>query len=130
MSCSQTVAIVAVAVLCGCHKDTPLPATSTEAEPLRWLNHADVAADFTERVEHQHDTRFLSVYALNTPGAFGLDDIADVRQLIQRHGERHIDGTTDVIASAEHQRLLRNASEYVKQYNLLLLHYLRDHPDA
>jgi hypothetical protein len=52
-----------------------------------------------------------------------------MRQYIQRHGERHIEGTTDIITSTEQQRLLRKASEYAKAYNTLLLRYLRDHPE-
>jgi hypothetical protein len=129
MACSPTVALALAVVLSSCHRGASLPETSPEAEQLRWLDQADVVADFTERVERQHDLRFLSVYALTTPTAFGLDESPEVRQLIQRHGERHIEGTTDIITSAEHRRLLAKASDYVKQYNALLLHFLREHPN-
>ena len=106
-------AIVAAAfILFGCHHDAPLPETSPDAEPLRWLDHADVVADFTEHVEHQRDTRFVSVFAFSPAGALGLDDTPEMRQLVQRHGERHIEGTTDIITerraaafAAEGQRL-------------------------
>src|SRR5438094_8997641 len=106
MSRALSVAIVVTLILCSCHKDAPLPETSRDAEPLRWLDHADVIADFTERVERQHDLRFASVYALSTAGAIGLDETSDVKPLLQRYGERHIEGTPDVISSSEQQRLL------------------------
>ncbi len=125
--------MIAVAValsLCGCHKDKPFPETSAEAEPLRWLDHADVVADFAGRVEHEHDTRFVSMYALSTASAVGLDDTAEMQQLVHQHGERHIEGTTDIITSGEQQRLLWKAHDYVKKYNILLLHYLRGHPNT
>lgn len=80
---SHTVALLASAIVCGCHKEAPLPASSADAQPLRWLDHADVAADFAEHIEQHHDTRFVSVYAFSTPSAFGLDGTADIRQLIQ-----------------------------------------------
>jgi hypothetical protein len=130
MSRVLPVIIAAALILSGCHRNPPLPKTSADAEPLRWLDHADVVADFTERVEHQHDMRFVSVYALSASGALGLDDTPEVRQLIQRHGERHIEGTTDIISSAEQMRLLHKAGDYVKQYNVLLLRYLRGHPNT
>ena len=35
-----------------------IPPTSPEAELLHWLDHANVALDFRQHVEQQHDTRF------------------------------------------------------------------------
>src|SRR5207237_4034952 len=122
--------IAVMLILCSCHKDTPLPQSSADAERLRWLDHADVIADFTERVERQNDTRFVSVFAFNTASAVGLDDTLEMRKLVQQHGERHLEGTTDIISSAEQQRLLHKAGDYVKQYNSLLLHYLHRHPNT
>jgi hypothetical protein len=116
-------------VLCSCHSRRSLPDTSPEAEPLRWLDHADVIADFTERVEHQHDYRFVSVFAFSRTGALGLRETPEVKELLRRYGERHLDGATDVITSAEQQRLSHAASDYAKQYNILLLHYFREHPN-
>ena len=60
----------------------------------------------------------------------GLEETPEVKQLLERYGERHIEGTTDIIRSAEQQRLLQKASDYVKRYNILLLRYLRGHPNA
>lgn len=130
MSRAHAVAVIGAAILCGCHHGAPLPATSRDAEQLRWLDQADAATDFKEQVEHQRDTRFVSVYALSTASAVGLDDTPEIQRLVQQHGERHIEGTTDIISSAEQQRLLHRAREYVRQYNLLLLQYLRDHPNT
>ena len=127
---SHAVIVAAAFILFGCHRDAALPETSPDAEPLRWLDHADVVADFTEHVEHQHDTRFVSVFAFGAAGAVGLDDTPEVRQLLQRHGERHIEGTTDIITSVEQQRLLQKARDYVGKYNVLLLHFLRGHPNT
>ncbi len=129
MSRSQAVSLAVILMLSACTRRASLPPTSADAAQLRWLEHADVAADFRERVEHQHDMRFVSVYAFSTPTAFGLDDTTEVQQFIQQHGERHIEGTTDIITSTEQQRLLRKAYEYTKHYNTLLLRYLRDHPN-
>jgi hypothetical protein len=117
-------------ILIACHSEAILPETSSDAKPLRWLDHADVAADFTEHVERQHDTRFVSVFAFSIAGAVGLPDTPGLRYLVQRHGERHIEGTTDIITSAEQQHLLHKARDYARQYNLLLLHYLRGQPNT
>jgi hypothetical protein len=130
MSGSHVAAVVVMLIVCGCHREARLPETSSDAEPLRWLDHADVVADFTQRVEHHHDTRFVSLYALSTLSAYGLEDTPEVRQLIKQYGDRYIEGTTDIITSAEQQRLLHKARDYVKRYNVLLLHYLHDHPNT
>jgi len=123
-------AVAMALILPACRRTPPFPETSAEAEQLRWLDHADVIADFTNRIERQHDLRFASVYAFSTAGALGLAETPEVKQLLQKHGERHIEGTTDIVTSAEHRRLLLKASDYVKQYNILLLHYFREHPNA
>ena len=122
------IVVVLAASACG-PASNRMPHTSAEAEQLRWLDRADAAADFREHVERQRDTRFVAVYGFSTPGAFGLDDSPEVRQFIKRHGERMIQGTTDIITSSEHLRLRTKAHEYVKQYNAFLLRYLREHPN-
>ena|SRR5437016_4240008 len=130
MTRALTTAVVIALILPACRRTAPFPETSAEAEQLRWLDNTDVIADFAERVEHQHDLRFASVYAFSTAGAIGLAETPEVKQLLQKHGERHIEGTTDIITSAEHRRLLQKASDYVKRYNILLLYYFREHPNA
>ena len=122
--------VVAALAASACGPSSPaIPETSAEAEQFRWLEHADPAADVRDHIERQRDTRFVAVYGFSTPGAFGLDDSPEVRQLIQRHGERTLEGTTDIISSREHLRLRSKAHDYVKQYNEHLLRYLREHPD-
>jgi hypothetical protein len=39
-------------------------------------------------------------------------------------------GVADGITCAEQKRILYKASDYAKQYNILLLHYLREHPNT
>jgi hypothetical protein len=39
-------------------------------------------------------------------------------------------GVADGITCAEQERILYKASDYAKQYNILLLHYLREHPNT
>ena len=122
---------VAVAVIvAGCERSPQLPYTSAEAERLRWLDQTDVQADFRDHVERQHDTRFVSVYALSFAGEFGIPDTPETQELTRKHGSWYIPGTTDVISSSEHLRLRRKASEYAHEYNSLLLRYLRDHPNT
>jgi hypothetical protein len=130
MSRSHVATLALALLFAGCHHEATIPETSADAEPLRWLDHADAIADFIDHVERQHDLRFASVYAFSASGAIGLDETREVKQLLQRYGERHIEGTTDIITSAEQRRLLQKASDYVKQYNILLLRYLREHPNA
>jgi hypothetical protein len=122
------IAVVAtILFVVGClHEVTP--STSPEAERLRWLDHADVASDFRQHVEQQHDTRFLSVYGLSFATEFpGLQDTAAARRLVREHGSRRIQGTTDIISSSEQQRLLHSAFEYAKRYNSMLDAYLAAH---
>jgi hypothetical protein len=111
------------------YRGSTIAETSPDADKLRWLDKADVIADFKEHVEQQRDTRFVSMFAFSTADAIGLDDTPEVQRLVQRHGERHLEGTGDVISSAEQQRLQAKAGIYVHQYNILLLRYLREHPD-
>jgi hypothetical protein len=124
------VAVVIALATAACHRSARIPATSPDADALRWLDQADVSADFRDHVERQHDTRFISVYALSFTGEFGVPETPKTQELTRKHASRHIAGTTDVITSLEQQRLLRKASEYAHTYNTLLLDYLRDHPDT
>ena len=126
----RVVSFVVALTASACGPTPPsLPKTSPEATQLQWLDHADPAADFREHVERRHDRRFVAVYGFSTPSVFGLDDSPEVRQLVQRYGERTIQGTSDIITSSEHRRLRSKAHEYAKQYNAFLLRYLREHPN-
>src|SRR4051812_15868488 len=126
----QFVSLVACVATVACHKPAEMPKTSPEAEKLRWLDQADVSADFGDHVKRQHDTRFISVYGFSFLGEFGIPETPETQELTRKHGSRHIEGTTDVFTSTQHQRLVSKASDYARQYNALLLAYLRDHPDT
>ena len=126
----RVISIVAALATAACGPASPpIPQSSAEAEQLRWLEHADAAADFRQHVERQRDMRFVAVYGFSTPTVFGLEDSAEVRQLVERHGERALEGPTDIITSRDHLRLRGKAQDYVKQYNGFLLRYLREHPN-
>ena len=90
---------------------------------LRWLDTADVHADVQRHVIGEHDTRFVAVYGfvLVLPGT---DDRRDAA-LIREHSYRAIEGTSDYILSSEHRRLIDKARDYARQYNSMLLSYLR-----
>jgi len=102
-----------------------IPPTSPEAELLHWLDHANVALDFRQHVEQQHDTRFSPSTGLSFTTEFpGLQDTAASRRLVREHGSRRIQGTTDIISSSEQQRLRHSAFEYARRYNSMLVAYL------
>jgi hypothetical protein len=126
----RMLACAAVLTVAACHRSAQIPYTSAEAEQLRWLDQADVQADFRDHIERLYDTRFVSVYAFSFAGEFGIEDTPEARALTSKHGSRHIDGTTDLVTSSEHERLLGKAREYAHQYNSIMLSYLRDHPST
>jgi hypothetical protein len=98
---------------------------------LRWLEHANPAADFERQVVQQHDTRFMSVYGLSFSTEFpGLPDTPAAHRLVEKYGKHHVEGTTDVISGVEYHRLLDKAFDYAKRYNMLLLRYLNSHKNT
>jgi hypothetical protein len=101
------------------------PDTCAEAEVLRWVEKADVIADFRQHVERDHDSRFLSVFGLSFATEFpGVGDTPEMQQLVQQHGSRRISGTTDALSCMEQQRLLDEVFHYASRYNSMLLGYL------
>jgi hypothetical protein len=119
-----TIAVFAV-MTSACRHSEMMPETSPEAEQLRWVEHADVVADFRQHVEREHDTRFLSQFGLSFATEFpGLTETPETQQLVRQHGSRRIEGTTDVISSSEQLRLKDEASFYATRYNAMLLGYL------
>jgi hypothetical protein len=125
------IALIAVGVLGGwvlCRWDTlrsSPPDTCPEAEVLRWVEKADVIADFRQHVERDHDMRFLSVFGLSFATEFpGLEDTPDLQRLVQQHGSRRIEGTTDALSCMEQHRLLDQVFHYAARYNSMLLGYL------
>jgi hypothetical protein len=75
------------------------PDACTEADKLRWVEHANLQEDFRQHVEREHDMRFLSVFGLSFSSEFpGLQDTPEMQRLVQEHGSRRIEGTTDIIS--------------------------------
>ena len=102
-----------------------MPETSPESEKLRWVQHADVIADFRQHVEREHDTRFLSRYGLSFASEFfGLTETPEIQQLIQKHGSRRLQAGDDIITSAEQMQLQGEIGEYGTRYNSMLIGYL------
>jgi hypothetical protein len=99
--------------------------TSPESEKLRWVQRADVVADFRQHVEREHDTRFLTRYGLSFASEFfGLTETPEIQQLIQRHGSRRLEAGGDIITSAEQRQLQDQIGIYGTRYNSMLLGYL------
>jgi len=102
-----------------------MPATSSESAKLRWVQHADVVADFRQHVERDHDTRFLTRYGLSFASEFfGLTETPEIRQLVQKHGSRRLEAGDDIITSAEQRDLQQRIGVYGTRYNSMLLGYL------
>ena len=94
------------------------------AEELRWLDHADVKADFHRTVEEKHNTRFLAVRGIGRmiPGS----DYGRPLGFVERYGYRDIEGTSDV-GDQEHAQLCRKALVSAERYNEMLTNYLAFH---
>ena len=103
-----------------------IPATSLESEKLRWVEHADVVADFRQHVVQEHDMRFVSQYGLGFGSEFpGLSDTPETQRLLREHGSRRLESGSDIITSYEQERLQSEISTYATRYNCLLLGYLK-----
>jgi hypothetical protein len=99
--------------------------TCAEAEILRWVEKADVIADFRQHVARDHDARFLSVFGLSLSTQFpGLPDTPEMQRLVHENGSRRIEGTTDELSCMEQHRLLDEIFHYSARYNSMLLGYL------
>lgn len=134
----KTFAIIAVVVLIlvgtfagwvfgrwSAFRSPSIPTTSPESEKLRWVQHADVVADFRQHVEREHDTRFLSRFGLSFASEFfGLTESPEIQQLVQKHGSRRLEAGDDIITSAEQMDLQQQIGIYGTRYNSMLLGYL------
>ena len=135
----KTLGIVGLVVLTGlvgfaagwavCRLDvfppSAIPATSSQSEKLRWIQHTDVVADFRQRVEQDHDTRFVTRYGLSFASEFfGLPETPEIKELVQKHGSRRLEAGDDIITSAKQQRLQEQIGDYGARYNNMLLGYL------
>jgi hypothetical protein len=124
----QRVVVIAVLALVGCHRSSRIADTCSEAAPIRWVEHANVQEDFRQRVERDHDMRFLSIFGLSFSSEFpGLQDTPEIQRLLQRYGSRRIEGTTDQVSCNEQNLLLEQVFHYAMRYNSMLLGYLECH---
>ena len=124
----QRVVVIAVIALVGCHRSSRIPDTCPEADPIRWVEHANVQQDFRDRVERDHDMRFLSIFGLSFSSEFpGLQDTPEIQRLLQQYGSRRIEGTTDQVSCNEQNLLLEQVFHCVMRYNSMLLGYLECH---
>lgn len=75
-----------------------------------------------ERNLATNDHRLIGLYGfvLYCPGAEDLP-----RDRIERYGIRPINGTSDCILGAEHQRLIQSATDYATRYNKALIQRFR-----
>ena len=121
----QRAAVIALFALVSCQRSPKIPDTCAEADKLRWVEHANLQEDFRQHVEREHDMRFLSVFGLSFATEFpGLQDTPEMQRLIQEHGSRRIEGTTDIISCVEQQQFLEQVFHYAMRYNSILLGYL------
>ena len=124
----QRVLVIAVIALVGCHRSSRIPDTCPEADPIRWVAHANVQQDFRDRVERGHDMRFLSIFGLSFSSEFPvLQDTPEIQRLLQQPGSRRIEGTTDQVRCNEQNLLLEQVFHYAMRYNSMLLGYLECH---
>ena len=68
------------------------------------------------------DTRFVGIYGF-TCTAPGVQE--SELNLLRIHGVKCLAGTSDLIESREHLRLIRKARDYAERYNLTLIERLR-----
>ena len=116
--------MITVMALVSCQRSSTIPNTCEEAEKLRWVEHATCQEDFRQHVEREQDMRFLSVVGLSFSTEFpGLQDTPEMQRLVQEHGSRRIEGTTDVISCTDQRQLLDQIFQYVKCYNSMILGY-------
>ena len=123
----QRVVVIAVIALVGCHRSSRIPDTCPEADAIRWIEHANVQQDFRDRVERDHDMRFLSIFGLSFSSDPGLQDTPEIQRLLQQYGSRRIEGTIDEVSCNEQNLLLEQVFHYAMRYNSMLLGYLECH---
>jgi hypothetical protein len=117
-------AMIAIIAVVSCQRSPKIPDTCTEADKLRWVEHANLQEDFRQHVEREHDMRFLSVFGLSFATEFpGLQDTPEMQRLVQEHGSRRIEGTSDIISCIEQHQLLDQVFQYATRYNSMILGY-------
>ena len=98
----------------------PTPLTSQLRETLSHVSLETPVVDL-DRYLALGDKRFVCVRGY-TSIAPGVDDASD---LTERYGMRCLDGTSDGIESAEHEKLMASAYRYARMYNAELIRRIR-----
>lgn len=97
--------------------------TLADARRLSWVKKANAQLD-CEAAIRRHDLRFYAVNGIAAGIVPGTDQFGTDGALIQSHGIRTIEGTSD----SSKLRLNLRASEYARSYNTGLLAYFRAGP--
>lgn len=97
-------------------KESPYPPGYFE-EKFAGLNQMDVAGDVINAVA-KGDHRFIMNvgFGCTIPGV--TNSIPEIKE---KYGIRILDGTGDIIFGAKHREFKKDANEYAKKYNQLLL---------
>ena len=115
------VAMITVIALVSCQRSSTISNTCAEADKLRWVEHTNLQEDFRQHVEREHDIRFLTVFGLSFSTEFpGLEETPEMQRLVQEHGSRRIEGTTDVIKCIAQHQLLDQVFQYAMRYSMIL----------
>ncbi len=90
---------------------------------LETLNIDNPKQDLTTKIGRD-DFRFIGLYgyAQYFPGIKEND-----YEFIKKHGTLMFEGTSDVIESEEHSKLIQKAKQYAETYNITLLNHLKKH---
>jgi hypothetical protein len=114
------VALCSVVLLASACAPKPTPLTSQLRETLSHVSLETPIVDL-DRYLALGDKRFVCVRGY-TSIAPGVDDASD---LTERYGMRCLDGTSDGIESAEHEKLMASAYRYARIYNAELIRRIR-----
>jgi len=106
------VAAVAIQTI-ACHKAVPV-----EVQQLRWIERANPIADAKEAIsKRDFKLRAVCGAGLSIPGV----DFKQYELIQNRHGYSILEGTSDVIVSEEHLRLVHQAYIYAETYNRYII---------
>jgi hypothetical protein len=106
------VALCSVVLLASACAPKPTPLASQLRETLSHLSLATPVADLDQNLA-SGDKRFVCVRGV-TSYAPGVDDASE---LPGRYGMRCLDGTSDALENADHEKLMDSATSYARVYN-------------
>ena len=110
----QLPVVLAAVVLCGCSE----PHHLASADKLKWVEHADADAD-AARALAANDHRLMAIYgsSLVIPGV----DSGEQARYMDLYGVHSIEGTGDMLESAQGVALVSAATDYAVRYNAFVL---------